>query len=333
MIDRGDLPSASFPLASEAPGKAILFGEHAVVFGKTAVVLALDRSTRFILRPSKTGVTTFNGSAEVARENPYLRATLSLHPPKVPLELHMSSDLPKASGLGTSAAFTSALLAGLLSASGGASRSRLAAESYHAERTAQGLGSPVDTSAAVAGGALAVGAEPMGEPLWELPAEGNRFGWHVGALPDPGWTWVVGFTGTQKDTAQVVRRVGERVRSPDGPGILERIAEISREGITALARKDRAKVGALMGENQDELVKLGISTPRLDTLLRATRGCAIGAKITGAGGGGSILALAPEGGERRLASALEAAGGIPFIVHVARRGAHVRLPPSPSPAP
>lgn len=319
-----DIPGASLPVWAEAPGKAILFGEHAVVYGKTAVVLSLRLYTKIEVRPSKLGVTTFNGSVDLALANPYLQTALKLHPPGRPLELHVASDLPRASGLGSSAAFTSALMASMLAMGGGAPRSTLAAESFRVERTAQGLGSPVDTSAAVAGGILAVGAEPAGDVLWQLPADGGKFPWYVGDLPDPEWTWVVGFTGMQKDTAAVVRNVGERLRSPDGPALLDEIAKISAEGISALEQRDRERVGALMSRNHDVLVQLGISHPRLDALVQATRGHALGAKITGAGGGGSILALPPSGGEFELARAIESAGGVSFIVKVAEAGAQVR---------
>lgn len=314
------------PLACRAPGKAILFGEHAVVFGKTAVVLALEIGTEVEMsarspsggRPSGS---TYNGSEEAARANPYLVAALAAQGPPQDLDLRVRSAIPKASGLGSSAAFTSALMAGLLGLKGDSDRARLAVESFRAERGAQGVGSPVDTSAAVAGGVLSVGAKAPGARLWDLPSAEGGAPWLVARLPDPGWTWVVGFTGVPKDTATVVRRVGERVRSPDGPRLLEEIDGIALQGADALRAQDRNAVGRLMNENQRRLVDLGISHARLEELLRSVEGRALGAKITGAGGGGSVIVLPKEGQEVQVGKGISHAGGVPFLVHVASEGA------------
>ncbi len=323
MTDR--IPPSGLPLASHAPGKAILFGEHAVVFGKTAVVLALDMGTDLEISGLRgTGSGTYNGSERAARANPYLQTSLLAHPPPQPLDLRCRSQLPRASGLGSSAAFTAGLMTALLGMEGGAERTTLALESFRAERQAQGVGSPVDTSAAVAGGVLSVGARAPGDKLWELPAEDGRPAWHVARLPDPGWTWVVGFTGVPKDTATVVRRVGERVKAPDGPRLLEQIDSLALQGCDALRAGDRAAVGRLMNENQRQLVELGISHPRLDDLMRSVEKLAVGAKITGAGGGGSIIVLPCPGDELRVGQAISHAGGVPFVVKVAARGASVQ---------
>ncbi|MDE1835936.1 MAG: mevalonate kinase [Euryarchaeota archaeon] len=318
------IPPARAPLRARAPGKAILFGEHAVVFGRTAVVLALELGTEVAIdEGAPGGESTYNGSAEAARSNPYLQEALRSHSAGHALALNVRSDIPKASGLGSSAAFTAALMAGLLSLQGGSSRARLAEESFRTERGAQGVGSPVDTSAAVAGGVLTVGHQglPGATALWSLPAVDGGPPWSVGRVPDPGWTWVVGYTGVPKDTATVVRRVGERVKRPDGERLLDEIAHVAVEGVEALRAKDRAAVGRAMKENQRLLVDLGISHPRLEELLASIDRYALGAKITGAGGGGSVVALPREGEEVLVGRAISHAGGVPFLVRVAPSGA------------
>ena len=317
-----EVPAGRLPFVVNAPGKAILFGEHAVVHGRTAIVLALDARTEVAFRGQAGGTrTVYNGSTEVPRANPYLQEALSRHPSVGPLDLMTRSGLPQASGLGSSAAFTVSLTAGLLALEGGAPRLRLAEESFRTERGAQGVGSPVDTSAAVAGGVLAVGAKTFGDRLWELPGTDGTPLWSVARMPDPGWTWVVGFTGVAKDTATVVRRVGERLRAPDGPQLLDQIESVSSRGARALLARDRGEVGALMNENQRALLELGISHPRLEALLRSVGEHALGAKITGAGGGGSVLVLPKEGEEVLAGRAISRAGGVPFLLRVAATGA------------
>lgn len=311
------IPPQSLPLSTRAPGKCILFGEHAVVHGAPELVLTLDLETQLLLRPSET--VALNSDRDAVRENPYFREGLArAWPDGPPLAVRSVSRIPRGAGLGSSAAFAAALVAGLAAARGGVPRPLLAQRAFEVERAAQGVGSPGDTSASVAGGYVALNGG-SGEPLWSVNAGEQR--WEVRRVPDPGWVWVVAHSGVRRATGEQVRSVGRRLGSADGTALLERFRRVAHDGIEAVAREDRAAVAELMRENQELLRAVGVSHPRLEALLEAAAPASEAAKITGAGGGGSIVVLPVPGREVDLTRRLARAGGLPFVVRPGNRGA------------
>ncbi len=233
---------------------------------------------------------------------------------------------PPGAGLGSSAALSAGLVAALSSLSGGVDRPTLAQRSFEVERGAQGVGSPGDTSAAVAGGFLSVNAAGSGPLLWTV-REGAR-SWEVRRVADPGWVWVVAHSGIPRATGDAVRAVGTRLAQPDGPGLLDEFRTVATEGTRAVAAGDRAKAAALMNRNQELLREVGVSHPRLEALLEAAQPCAEGAKLTGAGAGGSIVVLPRPGTETDLVRRLARAGGLPFVVRPAPSGTALVAGPS-----
>lgn len=313
------IPAHPLPVVAHAPGKCILFGEHAVVRGQPEVLLAIDVYTQVAVRAAREW--SLNGHTEPAAAHPYLQAARrELWPTGDPLDVTVVSRVPKSSGMGSSAAFIASLAAALGAALGGVDRATLAQQAFTVERSAQGVGSPGDTSAAVAGGYLTlntpVGA--IGDPLWTVHAGGDE--WTVRRIADPGWVWVVAFSGLPKDTGPRVRAVSERFSSADGPALLARFAEVANGGLRAMAKEDAAETGHFLDENQELLRTVGVSHPRLEALLDAARPAALGAKVTGAGGGGSIVALARPGQETDLVRRLARAGAVPFATRPSARG-------------
>ncbi len=312
------IPAQALPLAARAPGKCILFGEHAIVHGRPALLLAIDLFTQVALRESDA--LRLNGRVDEAAAHPYLREAIArLRPPTAaPLEVTVTSRLPKAAGLGSSAAFSSALAAGLLASAGGAARERLALEAFAIERGAQGVGSPGDTTASVAGGYVAVNGGD-GPPLWELADDTRR--WAVRRVRDPGWVWLLAYSKVPRDTAATVRAVGARLARPDGEELLARFGDVATRGIAAVADEDRAGVARLLGENHALLREVGVSHPRLEALIEAVAPVVQGAKLTGAGAGGSIVALPHPGREIDAARRVARAGGVAYVVRASRAGA------------
>jgi len=305
------------PIVARAPGKAVVFGEHAIVHGCPAVVMALDRFTH--VRIERSDQPRLNGHAEDVARNPYLTAALARYAGPA-LNVSVRSDLPRAAGLGSSAAFCAALTADLAAFVGGSSPAELAQSSFATERGAQGVGSPGDTSAAVAGGFISVNGGD-GPVLWNA-TDGER-SWTVHRLADPGWSWLVAYSGVPRNTAQAVRAVGRRLKETDGPRLLERFTEAALQGLAGIERKDRAAVGRSLTANQELLREVGVSHPRLEALLEAVAPMAEGMKLTGAGVGGSILALPKPGRELEASRKIAGAGGVPYTVHAARQGAEV----------
>jgi len=110
-----------------------------------------------------------------------------------------------------------------------------------------------------------------------------------------------------------VANVKERVdRDPKAREAVREIGRITLEGVQALRRHDFARAGQLMDRNHAILTDLGVGHPMLDRLVSAARATSYGAKLTGAGGGGSMVALSER--PQETAAAIRAAGGKAFIV-------------------
>lgn len=311
------IPAGHLPLVARAPGKCIVFGEHAVVHGAPELVFAIDLETQVFVHSAS--VTQLNGDAEAARRNPYFaRALAALWPDGPPIDVRAVSRIPRSAGLGSSAAFVAALTAALGSATGGMDRPTLAYRSFQIERDAQGVGSPGDTTAVVGGGFLAINGG-TGDPIWTVEDGGRR--WEVRRVTDPGWVWVVAHTGIPRSTADAVRAVGERLARPDGPTLLAEFRRVAEDGMRAVERADRSNVAELVRRNQELLREVGVSHPRLEELIRAAAPAAEASKLTGAGAGGSIVVLPVPGKETELVRRLARAGGLPFVVRPAGRGA------------
>ncbi len=317
MSSADTIPARNFPVSAQAPGKCILFGEHAVVHGCPELVLAIDLTTQVFVRGAPSS--SLNSDPNAGTANPYFRVALEVAwPDGKPIEVRSITRIPRAAGLGSSGAFVSALAAALGARTGGIARSQLAQRAFEIERGAQGVGSPGDTSASVAGGYVALNGGP-GEPLWTVRAPEGR--WEVRRVEDPRWVWVVAYSGVPRATADAVRAVGERVRRPDGPALLAQFAEVARSGIAAVGRGDRVETAELLRRNQELLREAGVSHPRVEALLAAAAPVAEAAKITGAGAGGSIVALPKPGREAELVRTLARAGALPFAVRCESEGA------------
>jgi len=312
-----EIPARDLPLSARAPGKCIVFGEHAVVHGAPELVFAIDLSTQVFV--TKGEMNRLNADPEGPRRNAYFRASLEMAwKDRPPVDVRAISRIPKAAGLGSSAAFVAGLAAVLSSASGGIDHPRLAQLSFEIERGAQGVGSPGDTSTVVAGGFVAINGGP-GEPIWTIRAPDHR--WEVRRVNDPGWVWVVAYSGIPRSTADAVRAVGARLAAPGGPELLEEFRRVAKEGIEAVGSGDRPRVAKLLQRNQELLREVGVSHPRLEALLEAAAPAAEGCKLTGAGAGGSVVALPVPGKEAELVRRLARAGGLPFVVRPVHDGA------------
>jgi mevalonate kinase len=311
------IPQRPLPLSARAPGKCIVFGEHAVVHGAPELVFAIDLSTQVFVQ---TGTTTrLNADEEGIRRNNYFRSALDLAwKGQPPVEVRAISRIPKAAGLGSSAAFVAALAAVFSASTGGVDRPTLAQRSFDIERGAQGVGSPGDTSTVVAGGFVTINGG-SGEPLWSIRSAEHV--WDVRRVNDPGWVWVVAYSGIPRSTADAVRSVGTRLSAPDGPALLDEFRRVATDGIEAVRRGDRRSVAELLGRNQELLREVGVSHPRLEALIEAAAPAAEAAKLTGAGAGGSVIALPTPGKETELVRRLARAGALPFVVRPSPEGA------------
>ena len=301
---------------SSAPGKLIILGEHAVVYGKPAIALAIDRRMRCSL--SRASDTTINGRPFDADRHPYISCILRRCP--FPVRIETESAIPPGSGLGSSAALSTAFLKALGKLMGtDIDDKALATGAFHTEYEVQGRASPLDTSASTHGMGIAVnGPEDAGEHLWDISMNDNV--WSVRDIKIPKMTLVVGHTGIHAATGPLVEKVRRyRQKCRFAADIVDEIGQTTIEGMNALAKGDLVRLGRLMINDHKLLSILGVSCNELNKLVNASLPYSYGAKLTGAGGGGSMIALTDR--PEKVCESIALHGGTPFVVRTGEPGA------------
>jgi mevalonate kinase len=310
---------------ASAPGKVILLGEHAVVFGEPAIALALDLRTRVRVANRGTSVMVNGEPLQDKLRLPHVHHALALTGETWgPLDIRVDSEVPSSAGLGSSAALSAALVGALLAQKGTQPNPREVARlAFEVELGAQeGRASPTDTSTSVAGGGVLVDSAPGPGLLWDFQ-RGTRH-WYLHRLDVPSLSLVIGHSGQRGSTSAMVGKVAALVeRDPAAMGVVRDLGACTRDGAKALAAHDMTALGKLMDRAHAGLQKLGVSTPRLDELVEAARAHSHGAKLTGAGGGGSIVALTDQ--PERVAEALRGKGCTPILARASPRGLEVSL--------
>jgi mevalonate kinase len=301
-----------------APGKVILFGEHAVVFGEPALAVAIDLRTTAQADPGKAW--SVNGLPLHDPHYKYVRNAVERSGTIGPLSMTIRSMIPEGSGMGSSAAVTVATLGALHESGHPAEPGLIASEAFDVEHNVQGRASPIDTSTSTHGHAVLVLKNRGPGFLWRLQ-KGERQ-WYLHHRDIPPMTFVVGHTGIEAATGPLVEKVRTFCeKNAEGRNMIVEVGQITLDGTEAMRKKDWVAVGSLMNRNHELLNALGVGHEKLDKLVAAASPFSFGAKLTGAGGGGSMIALTDKPDE--VARAIEAAGGRAFKVMTCQRGMEV----------
>src|SRR2546430_7439633 len=275
-------------MAASAPGKLILFGEHAVVFGEPALSTAINLRAEVYARPHTEWLVD-GASLEEPRFR-YVKAAVAKAKPDGPLWIEIRSMVPSGAGLGSSAAVTVATLGALHGLQGSIEAPAIAREAFEVEHEVQGRASPIDTSTASAGGGILVLRQPRAGLLWSIERDQRKWFVHRTALPP--LDLVIGNTGISAATGPLVAKVKDRAdRDPRAAAAGRQIREITFDGVRALHRKALVAAGKLMERNHRILTDLGVGHPSLDRLVEAARPASYRAKVTRAGGGGGNVPL------------------------------------------
>ncbi|WP_181684720.1 mevalonate kinase [Halorhabdus salina] len=295
-------------VTASAPGKVYLFGEHAVVYGEPAVPCAIERRASVTATEryddalrvyagdltldgftvEYSGDTT--GRPDVDVEQPLLDAAMgyvneaieqardAADRPNAGFDVTIDSAIPLGAGLGSSAAVVVAAIDAATRELGEPLPAKAVADrAYQVERAVQdGEASRADTFCSAMGGAVRV----EGDDCRRLP--------DVPTLP-----FVIGYDGGSGDTGALVSDVRALREEYDfAADTVGAIGDLVRHGEGAIAEADLAELGRLMNVNHGLLSALGVSARSLDSMVWAAREAgALGAKLTGAGGGGCIVAL------------------------------------------
>ena len=321
-------------ISAFAPGKCILFGEHAVVFGHPAVAVAVDHGVTVSVSESKDWV--LEGKPFLKDRHPHISHILDnvFQYDGTPLCIDIESSLFSAAGMGSSAALSNALAAAIqchLTPDEPLDGVKLARIAHSAEASAQkGRASPTDTATSALGGCIVVsdtrvdGTRHIFDTELDTP-EGKRH-WSVSAVDIPedleqSWL-VIGYTGEGSSTGSMVAKVADLVsKNPEKMGDLESIGKITKAGLTALSAGNLEALGMAMDACHHKLQSLEVSSNKLDMLVLAARPHSLGAKLPGAGGGGCMGALTTD--PKRTSEAIEVAGGIPMISKLGSEGVRI----------
>jgi mevalonate kinase len=301
---------------TSAPGKIILFGEHAVVYGRPALAVPVTQvhADVEVTESSRSGIWIDAPDVDLHAE---LNALPSDHPiasvihnflflwrvsPFPDLAVRISSTIPVASGLGSGAAVTVALTRALASHfHHSVADEEVNAFAYEIEKLHHGTPSGIDNT-------VITYASPVyfikGYPIETFQV----------AKP---FTIVIGDTGIRaptKESVGDVRKLWE-ANKPKWEATFDRVGEVARAAREVIEEGNTNLLGKLMNENHALLQEMTVSSPELDRLVSAARGAgALGAKMSGGGRGGNMIALSSQDRADEISQSLLRAGARHTII-------------------
>jgi mevalonate kinase len=314
-----------------APGKLMLFGEHAVVYGKPCIVTAVDHRMKVSIEATNGDSLELHapdvnivgyiekiddlGKGEAPKGTRFVsiavRNFFNSFGIKSGLKVETRSDFSSEFGFGSSSAVTVGVIKALGKVFGKElGNKKLFDMSYHTVLDVQGVGSGFDIAAAIWGGTL------------YFITGGKK----IETIKPKDMPLVVGYTGVKAETTTLVRQVAEFYKN--NKKVVDRIFD-SIEGIVeesrhALEIGDSQKVGELMNLNQELLGSLAVGSKELTNLIEAAReNGAFGAKLSGAGGGDCMIAFAPDIYREKVEVGIEKAGG--KVIRVKTNAEGVRI--------
>jgi mevalonate kinase len=297
-------------IEASASAKAILVGEHAVVYGQPAIAIPVSdlrafatiEANEYGLRITSADLdlpvdidseTVDNALVLTAR---LVLTTLDAAPPNA--TIYIRSDIPIASGLGSGAAVSTALARALpLFLGRRLDDATLNALIYEVEKIHHGTPSGIDNTVIV-----------HERPVYFV--RGQEIETLTIATP---FTLLIGDTGKSASTRTAVAGVHEYYeREPTAvQPMLDEIGALVKAAWAVLARGDLMVLGELMTQNHALLRRLTVSSPELDALVdAATQAGALGAKLSGGGRGGNMIALVTDETRAAVTTALREAGAV-----------------------
>jgi mevalonate kinase len=312
---------------SFAPGKSILFGEHAVVYGYPAIAISLNRGSRCRISETKKNKLvikfenynqTFRAKniEELGKVLPYKYKQL-LKAFKIVikryniqlknLEISLSSTLFPGAGLGSSASIAASLIKALSCFYElGLRKGEINSLAYELEKIVHGTPSGIDNTICTHGNAIYFKDGKF--DFIEIP---------------PKVMFLITYTNIEHDTKEAINRIKKlRDTNPkQTQNYLKEIGHITNKARVALNNKNFPMIGKLMNLNQHYLSKLQISNEVIDNIRDISlKNGAFGSKLTGAGLGGCVITLGDEASLITIASVLKKEGFKNFIARNDKKG-------------
>jgi len=308
-------------ITATAPGKIILFGEHAVVYGRPAIavpvnqvraratVVATPREAPGTIRLQALDIGLDTNYGDLPPDHPLAYAihlvleTIGLKEAPACV-IRVTSSIPLASGMGSGAAVTVALMRALAAFLGHPlPDERVNHLTYDVEKLYHGTPSGIDNT-------VVTYAKPVFFTRGEDP--------QMLTVPQP-FTIVIGDTGIPCSTAITVGDVRDALQEQpeEYEPVLDEIGEIGDQARSAIEAGGVGELGQLMVSNQRLLQQLNVSSPELERLIQAAMGAgALGAKMSGGGRGGNMIALVEPDITDKITEALQASGAVRTITTV-----------------
>lgn len=317
------MQKAHVSATASAPGKIILFGEHAVVYQRPAIAVPVTGVRATATVTDRSGVV---GSqvrivaravdldcplSDLPADHPLaLAITATMAQMNLerlpPLRIEVSSTIPIAAGLGSGAAVSAAIARALAKFTGvPLTEAQVSAIAYRVDQKHHGTPSGIDNTVVA-----------YEQPVWFV--RGQPFERLSVAEP---FTVVIGDSGVSSPTGAVVGDLRARWQADSAryERLFDQVGAIAKQARTLIEHGPAARLGPLMTQNHAMMQTLDVSSPALDRLVQAALDSgALGAKLCGGGRGGNMIALVTEPSSQAVAEALQAAGAAGTIVTTIR---------------
>ena len=302
---------------TSAPAKIILFGEHFVVYNKPAILASVTK--RIKVSAHLNNNKTVNIKSDLGIEASYkgsdfnlikgenesqrilyplyesARSVLSERDQILGLDIVVNSEFPYGIGLGSSAASCVATVAAVDSLFHKPDKQYVCDKAIKSERLIHNNSSGADCYISTFGGIM-----------YYIKNKGfNKI------YSGKDLSLIIGNTGIRHSTGALVSSV-KKFKDENNSlfnNLSHRAETICRDAFTAITKGDERKLGKLMRENHNILQQIGVSHDKIDYLVNVCiENGALGAKLTGAGGGGIMIALVPQQEKLKIISTMEKNG-------------------------
>lgn len=300
-------------ITAQSPGKLLLCGDHAAVYGYPCIVTACE--ARLKVTVSKVSGNSDQKYTPHTKNTSFIDEALKIFRTKYQLRdsisIETASDPNLKLGLGSSSAVTVATLKALSELYHiQLSQKELFDLCYQTVLAVQKTGSGFDVASAV-----------YGKTIYYIKGNPN-----IDYVPFDNRALVIGYSGLKGHTVPLVQMVAQNYKNNPAKYkvIFQKIGQLVNEARKAFTDSDYQKAGKCLTENHNLLIKIGVSTPKLNLMVEsALQAGAYGAKLSGAGGGDCMIALVSKEAKQNVEKGIIKVNG--QIINVASNTAGVRI--------